>query len=33
VAAVILLLGAQVIAEFERCGPPEGDDAGSGFNT
>ena len=32
VAALILLLGAQVIAEFERCGLPGVKD-GSGFNT
>jgi YihY family inner membrane protein len=33
VAALILLLGAQVIAEFERCTLPGGDDEVSGFNT
>jgi YihY family inner membrane protein len=33
VAALILLLGAQVIAEFERCTLPDGDDPRSGFNT
>jgi YihY family inner membrane protein len=33
VAALILLLGAQVIAEFERCSLQGGDDPGSGFNT
>jgi YihY family inner membrane protein len=33
VAALILLLGAQVIAEFERCTLPGGDEPGSGFNT
>lgn len=32
VAAVILLLGAQVIAEFERCSNPDEEPA-SGFNT
>lgn len=32
VAALILLLGAQVIAEFERCQGPEEEEA-SGFNT
>jgi hypothetical protein len=33
VAALILLLGAQVIAEFERCTLPGGNEPGSGFNT
>lgn len=33
VAALILLLGAQVIAEFERCKMPEENGAGSGFHT
>jgi membrane protein len=33
VAALILLLGAQVIAEFERCKMPEEEAIGSGFNT
>jgi membrane protein len=33
VAALILLLGAQVIAEFERCKLPEEAAIGSGFNT
>ena len=33
VAALILLLGAQVIAEFERCSQSGSDHTGSGFNT
>ncbi|MFZ1536594.1 MAG: YihY/virulence factor BrkB family protein [Chromatiaceae bacterium] len=33
VAALILLLGAQVIAEFERCKLPEEERVGSGFKT
>jgi YihY family inner membrane protein len=33
VAALILLLGAQVIAEFERCSLRGADDPGSGFTT
>jgi YihY family inner membrane protein len=33
VAALILLLGAQVIAEFERCGLPGAEGSDSGFNT
>jgi len=32
-AAIILLLGAQVIAEFERCGLDPGNPLGSGFQT
>jgi len=33
VAALILLLGAQVIAEFERCKLPQDEAIGSGFKT
>jgi membrane protein len=33
VAALILLLGAQVIAEFERCKLPQNEAIGSGFKT
>jgi YihY family inner membrane protein len=32
-AAIILLFGAQVIAEFERCGLDPEDSPGSGFQT
>jgi uncharacterized BrkB/YihY/UPF0761 family membrane protein len=33
IAALILLLGAQVIAEFERCALEDSRDGASGFHT